>query len=338
MPLGAARTAQYANFWSTGVGMPVDFAVDFAAPGGFAHYAWPLTASSSQVAMLNNGNWAFTTTSAPTTWGSLFACMIYIPTGYFSSLSGNDALTFFSSTQFFDAYGTGSWTSNQGFLQLYKNQTSDTFWQIRAGGGGNNSNENLTAAQTTALEGQWIAVIHSMYDSTTNYTSWTGGSGTGSFTIYNRLVFANAATGALINKFDFRTEYNSSNEEPMKSSYKGRSNFVTNGPVAGVPGIDIKFMSQFVGNTNLKAVNWWFLMGSTQDPSSVYGDYCAQGTWASSETPYAYLPVRDSADWVNKTTFYRPTVTAASRFQGSGGAESSFETSTATPTPTLVYI
>lgn len=342
MPLGAARTAQYANFWNTGTSMPVNLTVDFAATGGFSHYYWPMTVTpgnNNQVVMYNNANWDFTTTSAPTTWGSFFACMIYIPTGYFASCAGNDAIDFWNSTQFFDAYGSGSWTSCSGSLEFIKNDTSDTYWQLRPAIGGQNPNYDLTAAQTTAIEGKWVALLHSVYDSTTNYTSWTGGTGTGSFNAYHRVVAVDVVTATVIWKVDFIMEYDSGNAEPAQSSWKGRSDFVTNGPAGGVAGIDIKFFSRYDKvDSNFKAVNWWFAMGSTMDPYTVYDDYCIEGTWTTTESPYAYLPLRDSSDWVNKTTFYRPKVTTTSRFQGTSGAESPCETSTATPTPTLVYL
>ena len=338
MPLGGAQTAQYANFWNQGVAMPVSFEVDFAAPGGFSHYAWPMTTGSGAVNMYNNANWDFTTSGAGTAWGNFYAGMIYMPPGYFASTSNNDAIEFYNSTLRFDAFGAGSWTSVAGFAQIINNSAGG--WVLRSGTSNNNIDYVLTAAQTTALEGRWIAVLISQYDTTSNYTSWTGGSGTGDFNTYHRWVFADVVTGELIGKYDVPLSYTSGSGgvEPSQTAFVGRSDYVTNGPVAGVAGIDIKFLDRFnQPDVDLKSINWWYNMGGTQDPLGVYEAYCQQGTWDSGESPYVYFPMRNSGDWINATTFYRLAPSADSRFFASG-ANQPFETTTATPTPTLVYV
>lgn len=335
MPLGAARTAQYANFWNQGVGMPVSFEVNFAAPGGFAHYIWPMTTGDKGVSMLNNANWDFTTTGAPTTWGSFFACMIYIPNGYFTALSGNTNLRFIDSTQFFDPIS--GFTSVGCDFSLHKLNTSDTFWTLRAGVNGT-SDQQLTTAQTTAIQGRWIAVFHSMYDSTANYTSWTGGSGTGAFNNYQRVVFADVATGELISKHDWIQSFASGSTQPAQSGWVGASDYVSNGPSGGVRGIDIKFIPVYTSNSSLRSGNWWFAMGSTMDPLDEYTSYCQQGTWNASEDPYLYIPARNSTDWVNSTTYYRVIMSADSRFQPSSAGATAVESNGVAATPTLVYL
>lgn len=265
MPLlGANRTASLAGWSDINPSFTSRTTVTSDFAGGIGGYPGNVTNTYGLQSVASG--WSYDTTNSTGVWGVFTAMTVYLPT------SALNAMTDLANTN-----------SNSTQINLINTEITDGAYyegigvRFNTGQGGTASVNNFTfdprftstswatTISKTTLADSWITIITSLYDTSSNYNSWSPPSGvTGD--VYGRLVIVDTLTGSLISQQDQRFTSNTN----MFNYWKSNIAYAVSGPSLGW---------QVVHNTSslngTQVVNPWVHFGDTIDPG-VSGDIYLQ--------------------------------------------------------------
>lgn len=287
---------------------------------------------------LANGGWTYDGTGASTAWGSFLAINMYIPAAVWTACEtyGNGAGIGICRTDFAD--GTYSFTGTS-----YQFNYNGSTWSLQVGIQGSSFS---TTVSKTALQDRWITVLISAYDTSANYASWTGGTPSGTLLVYNRARIYDTNSGDTLFSSDM-SQGLSGGDATQFGIYKGYTSNVVNDNSR--TGTQVSFQQQISNAfwpgsapnplTQIKVANLWFTMGGTLDPAAQYPNFAGFTKPNLSVSPWTYLPMSASGDWVSSGGNYYIDQGTGARITG-GNENTSYDWVffSNNYTPALTYI
>ena len=317
--LGANRTALLAG-WSGGdptfTARP-NFTV--VTGGQSPGYPYLGTSSAFSDTLINNTGWSYSGTSAPSGWGSFLAVNVYLPD--------------ISDTIRISQLRTISSTNNFPW-ELDVTSTSSTTFDINLGYGGPTMSIRAGLTKSTYTN-RWLTVVASLYNTSANYATWTGGTNTDTYPFYGRVVVVDNATNTILTQGD----------NSAGSSASGYANILngTNNWVPTQSGSDYGLEWQFgeQGNTGVAGIgmaNPWFAFGGTLDPAAQYGQFVGFVTPSVGISPVLYHSMKSAGDYTASGGQYYIAEGTGSRITGGTTVSDPTKTQNTTNAPALTNI
>lgn len=204
MPLGAARTAQYSSFWNTGIKK-----ISFSSTSAMTKFIERPTGYSYATRDVNGGTFrnGFLSPSATIDISGV--------TGYtgYNYLRSTRFQTFYCDGTTWAGFPAGSQAStirfalvntdlDTMFSDLYVGQSGGQFSVGASFVSGSTQSNGINLPTASNYYNTWLTAVCSTAETSTVYTSWTGGTAGGGETVAMRLALYDTVTGVLISKTD----------------------------------------------------------------------------------------------------------------------------------------
>lgn len=317
--LGANRTALLAG-WSGGeptfTARP-SFVTAFQgqSPG----YPYLGTSGAFSNTLVNNTGWSYSGTSAPSGYGYFLAFNVYLPD--------------ISDTIRLSQLRTTSSTISYPWELSFASVTSTTF-DINLGYGGPTMGikNGLTKS---AYTNRWLTVVASLYNTSANYATWTGGSNSDTYPFYGRVIVFDNTTNTILTQGDASA---GSTDSGFANMLDGTNTWAPSQSGSDY-GLEWLFGQQgATGIAGLGFANPWFAFGGTLDPAAQYRQFVGFVTPNVGISPVLYHSMRASGDYTANGGVYYIAEGTGSRITGGTTVSDPTKTQNTTNAPALTYI